>query len=83
MRLATPQFPLTVFPDQREKRHKSDSDSAVEMCLDENPKTQLDFVVISLNEEYFAVPLIPTHPLSSEHCSDRQYQIIGRSTDST
>lgn len=67
----------------RGKRHKSDSDSAVEMCLDENPKTQLDFVVISLNEQYFVMPLIRAHPLSSVHCSDRQYQIIGRSTDNT
>lgn len=49
-----------MFPDQRE-RHKSDGDSAVEMCLDKYPKTQLDFVVISLNEQYFALPVIGSH----------------------
>ncbi len=54
---------LTVFPDQR-KRHKSDSDSAVEMCLDKNPKAQLDFVVVVFFPPYMNntfMPLVASH----------------------
>lgn len=40
-------------------------------------------VVISRNKQYFVVPLICALPLSSVDCSDRQYQIIGRSSDNT
>lgn len=62
--LTTLKSPFAVFPDQWERR-KSDSDSAVEMCMDKIPKTQLDFVVNSLNEQYFAMSFICAHPLSS------------------
>lgn len=85
MGLTTPQSPFAVFPDQR-KRHKSDSDSAVEMSLDKNPKTQLDFVVITLNEQYFVMPLIPSHlciAVIDNARAEASEKIIGLSTDNT
>lgn len=39
------------------------------MCLDATPKTQLDFVVISLNEQYFALPLIRSRPPPLRVCA--------------
>lgn len=75
----------TVLPDQR-KRHKSDSDSAVEMRLDKNPKTQLDFVVISLSEQYFVKLLIRSHlciAAIDTALVEASENIISRSTDNT
>lgn len=78
--LTTLQSPLTVFSDQRNGSLTA-SQRWKYVCI--NSQRHSLTVVISLNKQYFVVPLICALPLSSVDCRDRQYQIIGWSSDKT
>lgn len=78
--LSAVQSPLTVFSDQR-KGSLTASQQWKYVFI--NSQRHSLTVVISLNKQYFVVPLIRAIPLSSVDCSDRQYQIIGRSSNQT
>lgn len=78
--LSALQSPLTVFSDQR-KGSLTASQQWKYACI--NSQRHSLTVVISLNKQYFVVPLIRALPLSSVDCSDRQYQIIGQSSNQT
>lgn len=53
------------------------------MSLDKNPETQLDFVVIILNEQYFVIPSHLCIAVIDNARAEASEKIIGLSTDNT